>query len=149
MTETISVGSFGDSVSSASLRSPAMMETSSVSVLSSYWKTAWAMVTKEEDFVAASAMVGAVESPTSVSYTGAHIGETERETRRPASIVSASKIELGALLLGGMIALIVGLVALAYGNSGITIVMIPPIVAALLGSWLLAGAARIEKGRYK
>lgn len=68
----------------------------------------------------------------------------------PASkptIWASTKLEISGLVIGAIIAVIVAIVALILGNGNLALLMIPPVVAALLGTWLVAGAAKVEEGR--
>lgn len=56
-------------------------------------------------------------------------------------------IEVAVLLASGAAALVIGIVAAVYKNTPVAIAMAPPVLAALFGGWLLAGAAMLDKIR--
>ena len=68
-------------------------------------------------------------------------------SRAASSIWSSTKLEVIALALGGLVAVIVAIVALVIGQWELSLLMIPPLLAALFGIVLVAGASNLEKGR--
>lgn len=56
-------------------------------------------------------------------------------------------LEVAALLASGAAALVIGVVAAVYKNTPLAIAMVPPVLAALFGGWLLAGSAILDKIR--
>lgn len=66
-----------------------------------------------------------------------------------ASIWKSTKLELWSLMLAGLTAIIIGGVGIATGEVILAVLMIPVVIASVIGFWLVAGVARLQRSPWQ